>query len=221
MKNINILGTKLHERDAREALFLTYRFLNEGSVHTILYLTKTVLLDAVKDEKKKAWLESADLTLWGETELLKAAEISSKHRYREVRERDYLKIFLKGIANVHKSILTISDTEEHAEALKRELLELQEGVTISGTMTIRDVEKEQENVINEINMIAPTVIITRLPFSVQRKWLEKCKPYLNTIIWMGLPEDFDCVCKKEITISKMGKRFLNLLFNRQVNRYKK
>ena len=221
MKNINILGINLCERNARESFFLTYRFLNEGVVHTILYLTTAVLLDAVKDEKQKAWLESADLTLWGDTEILKAAEITSKHRYREVQEKEYLKIFLQGIANVHSSVLTISDTEEHAEALKYELLALQNNITISGTLAIHDAEKDQEDVINTINMIAPTVIITRMPFSFQRKWLEKCKPYLNTIIWLGLPESFDCIHKKEITISKMWKQFLNLLFDRQVNRYKK
>ena len=154
MKNVNILGIELYERDAREALFLTYRFLNEGAVHIILYLTTSVLLEAVKDEPEKAWIESADLTLWSDTEILKAAEINSRRRYREVQEREYLKIFLKGIANVHRSILTISDTEEHAEALKYELLELQNSVTIAGTMAI-DMEADQEKVVNEINMIAP------------------------------------------------------------------
>ena len=49
MKNVNILGIELYERDAREALFLTYRFLNEGAVHIILYLTTSVLLEAVKN----------------------------------------------------------------------------------------------------------------------------------------------------------------------------
>ncbi len=220
MKNVNILGIELYERDAREALFLTYRFLNEGAVHIILYLTTSVLLEAVKDEPEKAWIESADLTLWSDTEILKAAEINSRRRYREVQEREYLKIFLKGIANVHRSILTISDTEEHAEALKYELLELQDSVTIAGTMAI-DMEADQEKVVNEINMIAPTVIITRMPFSMQRQWLEKCRPYINTIIWMGLPESFDCVEGKEMSISKMGKRLLNLLFDRQVSKYKK
>lgn len=221
MKNINILGIELHERDAREALFLTYRFLNEGAVHIILYLTTTVLLEAGKDENEKAWLEAADLTLWGDTEILKAAEVTSKRRYREVREKEYLKIFLKGISNVHRSILAISDTEEHAEILKREILELQENVTVAGTMAIHGAEDDQENIINAINMIAPTVIVTRMPFSMQRKWLEKCRPYLNTIIWMGLPDDFDCVSGKEMTVSKMGKQILNFLFNRQVSKYKK
>lgn len=221
MKNINILGIKLCERDAREALFLTYRFLNEGAVHIILYLTTTVLLEADKDEREKAWLESADLTLLGDTEILKAAEIASKRRYREVRDKEYLKIFLKGIANVHRSILAISDTEEHAEVLKHEILELQGSVTVAGTMAIRGAEEDQEKIVNAINMIAPTVIITRLSFSLQRKWLEKCRPYLNTIIWLGLPENFDCVGKKEIPTSKMSKRILNFLFNRQVSKYKK
>ncbi|MCM1040573.1 MAG: WecB/TagA/CpsF family glycosyltransferase [Roseburia sp.] len=221
MKNINILGIKLHERDAREALFLTYRFLNEGAVHIILYLTTTVLMETVRNEEEKAWLEAADLTLWGDTEILKAADITARRRYHEVQEKEYLKIFLKGIANVHRSILAVSDTPEHAELLKHEIRELQGGVTIAGAMAIREPQETQEDTINAINMIAPTVIIARMPFSIQRKWLEKCRPYLNTVIWLGLPENFDCVSGKKMTMSRMGKQILNFLFNRQVNKYKK
>lgn len=221
MKNINLLGIKLKDRYVKESLTLTERFLSEGAAHTILYLTAAVLLEAAKDDDEKAWIEAADLTLWGDTEILKAAEVTAKARYREVQEKEFMTAFLYRMANAHLPVLVLSDTQEHSEALKRELIAVQDKITVAGTMVISDMEVNQENIINEINMIAPAVIFVRMPFPLQQKWLSHSRQYINTEIWLGLPEDFSCAWKKEIPVAKVGKRLWNIWFNRRVNKYKK
>lgn len=221
MKKINLLGINLQDRYVKESLNVAERFLQEGAVHTILYLTIPVLMEVSKNEACKEWVEAADLTLWGDTEILKAAEITARSRYREVTEKEFLKNFLHKMATTHKSVLVLADSEEHAEQLKKEVLELQEGVIVVGTMALPAAEEMQESVINEINMIAPVVTIARMPFAAQQKWLEQTKPYLNTGIWIGIPEHMNCVRKKEMPHKRMGRQILNALFNRQVNKYKK
>lgn len=221
MKKINLLGINLQDRYVKESLNVAEGFLQEGAVHTILYITIPVLMELTKNETCKEWVEAADLTLWGDTEILKAAEITARSRYREVTEKEFLKNFLRKLAGTHKSVLVLADSEEHANQLKQELLELQEGVVVVGTMAISGTEELQEGVINEINMIAPVVTIARMPFSAQQKWLEQTKPYMNTGIWIGLPEHMSCVRKKEMPHKKMGRQILNALFSRQVNKYKK
>lgn len=221
MKNINLLGIKLQDRPVRESIGLTEKFLREGAVHTILYLTPTILLEAAKDEKVKEWIETAELTVWGDTDILEAAEIATKSRYHEVRENVFLKIFLRKMARNHKSILVLSDTEENAEILKRELIEIQNNITVAGTMEIPDPDQTQDDLINKINMITPDVIMARMPFSLQQKWLEQSRPYLNTGIWIGFPEHLSCTRKKEKPIKKIGNKLLNVLFSRQVSKYKK
>lgn len=221
MKKINLLGINLQDRYVKESLNVAERFLQEGAVHTILYLTIPVLMEVSKNEACKEWVEAADLTLWGDTEILKAAEITARSRYREVTEKEFLKNFLHKMSTTHKSVLVLADSEEHAEQLKKEVLELQEGVIVVGTMALPAAEEMQESVINEINMIAPVVTIARMPFAAQQKWLEQTKPYLNTGIWIGIPEHMNCVRKKEMPHKRMGRQILNALFNRQVNKYKK
>ena len=221
MKKINLLGINLQDRYVKESLDVAERFLHEGAVHTILYFTIPVLLEAGKNEDIKEWVEAADLTLWGDTEILKAAEITTRNRHREVTEKEFLQNFLHKMARTHKSVLVLSDSKEHAEVLKRELLELQEGITVVGTMAIPESEEKQEEVINEINLIAPVVTIARMPFSMQQKWIAQTKSYMNTGIWIGLPEHMNCVWKKEMPLAKMWRQILNVLFNRQVNKYKK
>lgn len=221
MKNVNLLGIKLKDRYVKESLTLTEKFFDEGAAHTILYLTTPVLIEALKNEDEKVLIESADLTLWGDTEILKAADVTVKARYREVQEKEFIKAFLYRIAKAHMSLLVLSDTHEHAEALKDELHEIQDGITPAGTMAISEMEEKHEDIINEINMIAPAVIFVRMPFNMLQKWLAQSRQYINTEIWIGLPEDFRCVYKRELPVAKIGKRLLNLWFNRRVNKYKK
>ena len=221
MKNINLLDIRLKDRYIRESLGLAEQFLQKGAAHIILYLTAPVILEAGRDETIKEWIEAADLTLWGDTETLKAAELTAQNRYREVTEKEFIKAFLGRMARGHRSILVLSDTMEHAEALKRELIELQDAITIVGTMELASSEDNVDKLINEINMIAPTTIIARMPFSMQQKWLSRSRAYINTGIWIGLPEDYNCIWKKEMPVEKMGKRLLNVLFNRKVHKYKK
>ncbi|MCM1262335.1 MAG: WecB/TagA/CpsF family glycosyltransferase [Butyrivibrio sp.] len=221
MKNINLLGIKLKDRYVKEALTLTDRFIEEGAAHTILYLTAPVIMEAVKDDAGKELIESADLTLWGDTEILAAADVTSKARYREVKEKEFMKAFLYKIAKTHKLVLVLSDTHEKAEVLKKELLEIQDGITIAGTVDISETDEKQEDIINEINMIAPTVIFVRMPFSMQQKWLARSRQYINTVMWVCIPEDFRFAWKREMPIAKIGKRILNLWLSRRVNQYKK
>lgn len=221
MKNINLLDIKLKDHYIRESLGMAEQFLQKGAAHIILYLTTPVLLEAGREETVKEWIEAADLTVWGDTEILKAAEITAKNRYREVSEKEFMKAFLGRLARGHRSILVFSDTMEHAEELKKELIELQDSITVVGTMELVDAEENTDSLINEINMIAPTTIIARMPFPMQQKWLSKSRAYINTGIWIGLPEDYSCIRKKEMPVEKMGKRLLNVLFNRKVHKYKK
>ena len=221
MKKINLLGMKLQDRYARESLLLTDRFLKKRAVHIILYLTTAVLLEAAENEEEKEWIESADATLWGDTEILGTAEITVRGRYYEVEEKEFLKNFLRRMAKTHKSILVLSDTIEHAQTLKEELIQMQNGITVVGTMTISDTDEGRENLINEINMIAPSVIMVRMPFPAQQHWLKRSRQYMNAGIWLGMPEDFSCIHKKEMPVEKMGRRILNVLLNRKVNKYKK
>ncbi|MCM1237304.1 MAG: hypothetical protein NC489_45125 [Ruminococcus flavefaciens] len=221
MKNINLLGMKLHDRYARESLMLADRFIKKGAAHIILYLTTAALLEAARNEGEKEWIEAADATLWGDTKILEAAEISVKVRYNEVEEKEFLNCFMRKMAKNHTAILVLSDTEEHAQVLKSELIEMQNGITVVGTMAINDIIGSQENLINEINMIAPMVIIVRMPFSMQLRWLKDSRQYMNVGIWLGMPEDFSCVNKKEMPVKKVGKRILNVLFSRKVNKYRK
>lgn len=221
MKNINLLGIKLKDRYVKESLTLTDKLLHEGTAHIILYLTAPVLMEAIKNEDEKAWIESANLTLWGDTEILKAADVTAKARYREAQEKEFMKALLYRVAQEHMPVLVLSDTYEHTEELKKELMEIQDGITIARTVAISEMEEKHEDVINDINMIAPTIIFMRMPFSLQQKWLARSRQYINTKIWVGLPEDFSCSWKRELPIAKIGKRLLNLWFDRRVNKYKK
>lgn len=221
MQNIDILGMKLRDCSAEESLNLAESFLQKGVIHTIFYLTGSVLLESEKNQDQKAWIESADLTLWGDTKSLHAAGITAANRYREVNDKEFLQGFLQKLAKDHRAVLVLSDTEERAEALKRELKLLQEGVTFVGTLPLNCADESREDMINEINLIAPTAVITRMSFGAQLKWLADSKALLNTEVWIAMPEQMSCIWKKEILFTRIVNQIRNAIFRRLISKYMK
>lgn len=219
MRNINIMGMELRDYGLRESLNWIERFLQEGVVHTVLYLTGPMLLEAGKDEQEKAWIEAADLMLWGDEESLRAAGITAGSRQREVNDGEFLRIFLYRLAKEHLAVLALADTEEHAEKLKSELKSLQDGLTIVGTFGLDMAESNRENMINKINLAEPAVIIARTAFGEQLRWLEESKALLNTEIWVAVPEQISFAGKKDRLTSRLVNRIKNGIFMCRINKY--
>lgn len=221
MRNINILGMELKDCSARESLNRTERFLQEGAVRIILYLTGGVLLEAQKSEAQKAWIEEADLTLWADPESLQAAGVTAGNRYREVDGQEFLQGFLHKLGKQHRGVLVVADTQEQADDLKAELQQLDHNVTYVGSLPLNVTPENRESMINEINLIAPAVVIARMAFGAQLQWLTDSRALLNTKIWIAMPEKFSCMWKKESPWEKLLNRINNDIFKRRVNNYTK
>lgn len=221
MQKIDILGMKLCDYSVKEALNQAEGFLQKGVIHTIVYLTGSVLLESEKAQDRKVCIGSADMTLWGDTKSLYAAGITDTNRYREVKEKEFLRGFLQKLAEDHRAVLVLADTEERAEELKRELKLLQEGVTFVGALPLNCADESRESMINEINLIAPTAVIARMPFGTQLKWLADSKALLNTEVWLAMPEQMSCIRKKEIPFTRIADQINNVIFRHLINRYMK
>lgn len=219
MRTINILGMKLQDYSIKESLSMAEEFLKEGAVHTVLFLTGDVLLEAGKKEEQREWIEKADLTVWGDMESLEAAKIMVGNRSGEADDKEFLQEFLQRLARNHLALLAMADTKEHAEDLKSELLQLQDGVTVVGAFPLAAAEDSRESTINEINLVAPAVVIARMPYGAQLRWLEGSKALLNTGVWIALPEQFSCIGKKKRPVTRIANYIRNTFLRWQVDKY--
>lgn len=216
---MNILGVSLTDYSLKESLVLVDDYVKNGALNTILYITTPMLIMAGKDDEEKKSIESMDLTLCGDADILKVAQIGSVSRLYEVENRVFLKEFLRRIVRGNKTVYLLTESEEESEKLLRELDMFQKGIIIGGREAV-GVAEDSEEIINRINDVAPTVVISRLPAGKQEKWITDARSFLNAEVWLGIPKDMVLGGTKDTLGKKMMGRIYRKIFRRRINRFK-
>ena len=189
MQEINILGVALTDYSLKESLILLDDYFRGGGLNTILYITAPLLIMAGEDEKEKNGIAAMDMTLCGDADILKVAEIKSVSRLYEVENLVFLKEFLRRLSLNDRKIYLLAESEEEIVLLREELQALQKSIVIGGSGIIADAEEEMEEIINKINDIAPTAVVSRISPGRQEKWMIEAKPFVNAEVWLGISKD--------------------------------
>ncbi len=220
MQKINILGIELIDYSLKESLLRLDHYVGGGGLNTILYITTPVLIMAGENEEEKKEIESMDMTLCGDGDILKVAEIRSVSRQYEVENLVFLKEFLRRLARDGKKVYLLAESEEETGILREELEAFQTGILIGGNGVIADGEEELEEVINRINDIAPTAIISRMAPGIQEKWMTKAKPFANAEVWLGISKDMMLDRTKEPFRKKVTDKIYKRIFHKRMSRFR-
>lgn len=186
MQKINILGMSLTDYSLREAISITDRFLGSGSLNTILFVSAKILVGAGSAEKRQEWIESADLVVWSDAEIVRQAGITAKNRIHEVENQEYLKEVLKRLGRGKKPLYLLAESEEELEKLEHDLKYIREDLVIAGEGIAGSTQAEWDTEANRINGLAPVAVISRMPFERQAEIVECMKNFLNADIWVAL-----------------------------------
>lgn len=190
MKTINILGITLKHYSLREALRETDKYLKNGALNTVLYVSKKQLMRAAGNEQWKGWLEGADLTVCADSDILSMDETISAKQAKEIENYEYLGELLKRIVRNHRKVFLLADNETHRQTLREVLLHKQGRLDIAGEAVLTETETGDDgNLINEINDVAPAVVIAQLPFEELCHFVDRNRMYLNADVILGLPEE--------------------------------
>lgn len=201
MQKIDILGITITDYSLKESLLKADDFIKSGAVSMILYVTAPMLILAGKDIAEKERILSMDMLLCGDADILKVAKIESKSRQYEVEKLIFLKEFLRRTARGGKTVYLLSDTEEDALVLRKELEMYQRGIRIEGLGIVDANTEDMEEVVNNINAVAPAIIISRLALGRQEQLMIETRPYVNAEVWLGLSKDMK-LGEKQISLRK-------------------
>ena len=91
MKEIHILGVSIREYSLKESLAVTEDYLKNGAMNTVLFVSAKILLKAGENPELKEWIESMDMTVCAEPDILRAVDVATMSRVREVENNAYLK----------------------------------------------------------------------------------------------------------------------------------
>lgn len=220
MKKINILGVAITDYSLKESLIKLDSFIGGGGLNTILYVTTPMLIMAGENEEEKNEIEAMDMTLCGDADILKVAEIKSVSRLYEVENQVFLKEFLRRLVLGGGKVYLLAESEEEVDSLQGELENIQKDIQIVGKSVIPDGGEGLEEIINRINDIAPIAVISRFPSGGQEKWMIEAKPFVNAEVWLGISKDMVLNGTKEPFRKKVSDKIYKKIFRRRINRFR-
>lgn len=188
IKEISVAGIKLNNYSVLENLTKIAKNLESNVFTTIEEVhMKTVLL-AKEDESVKETLESMDVTIIAEVGVLDAVGQATILRRAEIERREFFFQFMKILERNGYTVYILGQDEKEVEEARQYMTEVFSRLKVIGSMILSEVEGEGDGFVNDINLLAPDVIISVLPSPLQEKFIKDYKPMLLAKIWYGIGE---------------------------------
>lgn len=189
-KKLEILGMALDNDTVQEAMLKVEGFLDSTMMKTVGTISMETLVKAQEDGQLKECIESLELTIISDKEILKAAEETSQQRIIETTDNIFMKEFLGRAAQNRRRAYLLGDTTEQLHTLEDYLSEHYEGIIVSGSYALMECVGDYDTVINEINIAEPDVIFSVISTPEQEYFLKANREKLNVKIWYGLGNNY-------------------------------
>ena len=220
IKKIEILGIQLDNYTVQEAMGRVDEFLNSTAMHTIEDISMEMLVKAGEDEALRDCIESLDLAVISEQEILKTAGVSSQQRLRETAEQQFFTEFLRRAMGENRTACLLADTEQRLERLQDFFRENYGELRILAGFALENCVGDVEGVVNDINGASPDIVFSVLPVPEQEYFLMEQQSKLNVSVWYGMGSGYASVHGVS-KMKRMAKRLLHRgMMKRMVSRYK-
>lgn len=184
---IDVLGVQIECCNVENSMERIEEMLKDDHLNTVGIVTMSTLLLAAEDQQWKQYLENMDLTVIGETEVLKAADVSSEEIWDEVKENEFIARFFWHLIQAGSRIYVLGETPEEVEGLRMYLEDTYPGMQVVGGTAVEE-ETEAEGVVNEINSLTVDVIVSGLQGHRQDRLAVENRSQLSSRIWFCLGE---------------------------------
>lgn len=217
---IEILGVRVDCLSAKEAMVRAMQFMENVPVDTIEILTMETLMNFHGDEAWVAQTEETGLVLPGDPEMLEGVKGADRVMEKEIRNRTFLKMFIKYLQKNHKKVYLLAPDEDEMMKLTDSLRRLGRGICIAGRALISETEGREEEVVNEINGTETDCIISVLPSPYQEMFIGRNRSLLNVKLWLGCGAVL-AEMRGDNAQSRVTRFFQKFMFRRQLEREQK
>jgi N-acetylglucosaminyldiphosphoundecaprenol N-acetyl-beta-D-mannosaminyltransferase len=216
---MEVLGISLQDLTLRESMRKVDQFFRDGKVSTIALITMKGLIVAQDSPAIKKWMDSLDMTVAADADILRAADINYRSRIHDVENKQFIVEFLKKLVRQHKTVYLLGQTEADVKKLEEELTAYQENLQIVGRLAIDELEYDDDFIVNDINMQLPGVLISNLSSPKREEFLADNHMKLNVAIWLMVRADHDLGKQKQKFFKKMYHRLMKKWFHLRLDRY--
>jgi len=219
MRKVQVLSVSLYDYTVREAMRKVEEFFGQGTASTIAYVSKEGIMDADENEQIKEFYNKVDLVVFTDPDILRAANVETRNRLREIEENAFIDEFLKKMIRQRKSIYLLAQTDAELVKLETSLKSYQENLNFVGRFALEHLEADEDFVVNEINMQQPSVLISILPAGKRIEFYDANHMKLNTNIWLMLKDDVDIQNKRRGLIRKIYDDLMRSIFKKRLLQY--
>lgn len=186
IKEITVAGIKLNSYTALENLTQIGNRLDNHVFTAVEEIYMRTLLLAKEDEVVKNTLESLDATVIAENGIWDAVGESTSLRRKEIERREFFFQLMRILERNKYSVLVLAEAmQENIETCEYIAGEFPR-LNVMGAKALEEYADAQDAMINDINLLAPDVIISVLPSPLQEHFLAEHKAKLSTKIWYGI-----------------------------------
>ena len=186
IKEITVAGIKLNSYTALENLMRIGKNLDNHVFTTVEEVYMRTLLLAKEDEVVKKMLEEMDVTVIAENGVWDAVGENTTLRKRELEKREFFFRLMNILERNRYSIFVLGDAQQEVVQTCEYIAEEFPRLHIVGAQALEECVGADEGIINDINMLAPDVIVSVLPSPMQEHFLAEHKAMLSTRLWYGI-----------------------------------
>lgn len=218
-EKIEILGVKINNETAQDSISKVLEFLGTDSLSTVGVISSNVLVEALKEPGWSEKVESLDLTIIGDKEVLKASGKNSLLTQEDVVENRILKgIFDYAIEN-HRNVALLAENESDKIPFQKYMKKQYRGLEMIEVFSLDDATEDEDSVVNLLNAAAEDIIVAAIPSPQQEEFLAASKQKLGAKVWIGLGQSVSMMEGGESKVGFLGKLIEKRLFKRKVSKY--
>lgn len=191
IKKIEILGMQIDNFTVREAMLRLDTYMSSTVLNIIETVSMRRLILAAENETVRECINSADLSVIGEKEILSETGNALVQRTREVVNKDFMYELLKRAADNGRRVCLIAETKAQTEKMQEFFTAAQGNFVSVGNYALEDCTADADFLVNELNTLTPDIIISSLPSPEEEMFLTAHKDNINANVWYGVGKDYD------------------------------
>lgn len=213
---VKVLDIQLDTLSAKETMRRAMGYMETEPLSTMEIVTMDTLLLVKENPKLQEDIESIDMVLPGNQEILSAAEITDKKYVQEVSTQLFMQMFAKYLHKNYRKVFLLGETEQEVEELFEYLKEYYYGIVVVGREVLSDEAATAEMIANKINGTETECILSIVSSPRQEAFIAENRPLLNARLWLGCGKGIPMKYKKNTRWKLIQDFFIKRVFRHQV-----
>ncbi len=156
----------------------TIDYLKTESSRVVYFLNSETLLTLGEDDALRETVENSDLVLPGTTSVNQSINDVLGHRRDAFFVESYFETLFGYAVDEGLEVLVVAQSKERLQSIEEHIHAKHEFITLTG-LCLQQQDESASHIVNEINSIAPDILLVALEEKMQVELLEKYRKQMN------------------------------------------